>query len=194
MLYLWESPENFLNRDMGEYDKNISPDRFLLIAGRFLESNEFNPISTVNFEISKKKVLALDCLSNNTQVPLVNNRIKEILENFAPNNIQFFPAKIVCADGEIEGYSFLNITHLIKGIDHEKSIYTKMRMVDAISMFHYLTYKEGCMGEHQLARDEEYPGNLLVSEKIKSIFEKEKVTGICFIRPEDYYKPLSELI
>jgi hypothetical protein len=49
----------------------------------------------------------------------------------------------------------LNATHTIVGIDHEKSICTKMDFSDAIMGFRYLTYKNGCMGSHKLARDAE---------------------------------------
>ena len=62
---------------------------------------------------------------------------------------------------------------------------------DAIRGFKYLTYKPGCMGKHKLARDEEYLGNLLVTEEIKQAFEKEKIKGVWFVRSEDYYRPLT---
>jgi hypothetical protein len=194
MIYLWECPENFLNHDVGEYDRDVSPDRFLLSDGRPLNAGEFSPVPTVDFEVPQKRLLKFDCLPNNSSIPLVNTRTKSILENLASNEVQFFPARLNCKDGELEGYYFLNVTRTIVGIDHEKSIYTKMLTVDAISRFRYLTYKPGCMGEYQLARDKEYLGNLLVSGKIKSIFEQERITGVWLVRPEDYYRPLSELI
>ena len=106
-------------------------------------------------------------------------------------DIQLFPAKLMCADGELDGYYFLNITHLIKCIDHEKSIYTKMKIADAISGFHYLTYTKGCMGEYKLARDQEYRGNLLVNEKVKLVFDKEKITGVHLVKPEEHYRPIT---
>lgn len=194
MIYLWTVPESFPNRAVGEYLSNCSPDRFLLYNGRELAINEFSPIPTVDFEVPRKKLLQFDCLPNNSLIPLVNSRIKTILENLAPGDIQFFPAKCVCSDGILEGYYFLNATHTILGIDHEKSIYTKMKTVDAISGFTYLIYKHGCMKEYKLAREQEYPGNLLVSKKIKEIFDKEKITGVWLVRPEDYYRPISELL
>lgn len=42
------------------------------------------------------------------------------------------------------------------------------------------------MGNHKLARDEEYFGNELVIEKIKQAFEKEKIPGVWFISPEKW--------
>lgn len=195
MIYLWTIPDKYRNRDIGEYDRDISPDRFFLKEGRILGLNEFKPKPTVNFEVKKERVLQFDCLPNDALVPLVNERVKNILESIAIDDIQFFPAKLVCTDGILESYYFLNATHLIKGIDHEKSIYTTMDMLDGgILGFSYLTYKEGCLEKHQLARDEEYESNLLVSEGVKSIFDKEKISGVRLVRPEDYYRPVSELI
>jgi hypothetical protein len=188
MIYLWKEPENTKNRDIGEYDQEGFPDQFLLIQGRALTNEEFSPAPIVYFEVKKSRILQFDCLPNNAcSVPLVNNRIKTILKNLAPNDVQFFPAKLVCSDGELEGYEYLNVIHTVVGIDHEKSIYTKMKIVDAISGFKYLTYKSDCMGSYHLARDEEYVVNLLVSEKIKEIFDKEHIKGAGLVRPEDYY-------
>jgi hypothetical protein len=193
MIYLWKTPDNYLNRDVGEYDRDLSPDRFLLYDGRELSAQEFGSVPIVEFEIPKKRLLKSDCLPNNSSIPLVNNRVKLILENLASNEVQFFPAKLKCKDGELEGYYFLNVTKTIMGIDHEKSIYTKMKTADDISRFRYLTFKPNCMGEYQLARDKEYLMNLLVSQKIKSIFEKERITGVWLVRPEDYYGPITEI-
>lgn len=204
MIYLWEVPETTLNKDIGEYDRTHSPDRFLLRTGRKLDLMEFSTIPVVHFEIPKKRVLKFDCLDNNTRIPLINEKIIDILEEESPKEVQFFPAKIICSDGELDGYSFLNVTAKVLGIDHEKSIYTNIETIDpltkkrivldAISGFTYLTYKPGCMGKHLLARDEEYLGNLLISEKLKLIFDKEKITGIWSVRPEDFYRPLGEML
>ena len=58
---------------------------------------------------------------------------------------------------------------------------------EAFSSFRYLTYKSGCMGSHKLARDAENLGHILVTEEIKEAFEKEKIKGVWFVKPEDYY-------
>ena len=87
----------------------------------------------------------------------------------------------------VTDYKALNITHLIKGIDHQKSEYTKMLQADAILGFKSLTYIPGCMGKHKLARDEEYKSHLLVTEEIKQAFSEANIAGVRLVRPEDYY-------
>lgn len=182
MIYLWNDPENVPNKAIGEYDKISSPDRFLLKASRKLNLKEFSPMPEVHFEIPQIKAIKYDCLSSNAMVPLINERVQDILEDLAPNEVQFFPAKVICSDGELQGYSFLNITVEIEGIDHDKTIYDQSGFG-----FKYLTYKPGCLGKHPLARDKEYRGNLLVSQKLKNIFDKENVTGVWFVTPEEWY-------
>jgi len=49
-----------------------------------------------------------------------------------------------------------------------------------------LVYRENCLNGLNIARDKEYVPRLLVSEKIKAIFTKEKITGIRFLCPENY--------
>ncbi len=65
-------------------------------------------------------------------VPLINERVQSILEEIAPNEVQFFPAKVICSDGELEGYSFLNVAVEIIGIDHEKSDYDNIATIDLL--------------------------------------------------------------
>jgi hypothetical protein len=184
-------PKKNSNRNVGSYDQNFVLDPSLLSNGKKISTKEFNPVPMLNFKVPKSKLLPFDCLPNSTGIPLVNNRLKALLEILAPNDVQFFPAHITCKDGELDGYQFLNVTSTIRGIDHEKSIYSKMKIVDAILGFTYLTHKPGYMNLHLLARDEECLVDLLVDEKIKAAFDKEHITGVWLAKPEEFYKPLT---
>ncbi len=104
MIYLWRIPKNYKNRDIGEYDRDSSPNSYCLIKGIFLKG--FSPIPHVDFIVPRKNISKFDCLPNNSLVPLVNDKIKNILEDVAPNDVQFFPVKLTCKDGELEGYYF----------------------------------------------------------------------------------------
>ncbi|HCU05305.1 MAG TPA: hypothetical protein DIC51_03225 [Coxiellaceae bacterium] len=191
MVFLWEIiQENFSQKLLGKYDEDASPDRFLLRKGRRLLPDEFDKPAIVVFEGSKKTMSKYDCLPNTSSIPLVNYRIRKILEDLAPDDVQFLDAKVICTDGELDGYQLLNATHTIVGIDFEKSKYKKIPMPrnGFIYSWKYLTYKPGCMGVHHIARDQEYIGNLLVSETVKRVFDKEHITA-GLIRPEEFYRP-----
>jgi len=184
---MWVFPADTKNKDIGVYDREVSPDRFLLLKGRKLAEAEFQPKPTVEFEITMKRVQQFDCLANNTLIPLVSQRLRMLLENIAPDDVQFFPAKLMCKDGVLDNYYFLNIIHFVKGLDHDRSNYYKMLGLDVIGGIRYAVYKPHCLGAHYLARDEEYEGHLLVNDAIKKLFEKHKITGAWIVRPEEFY-------
>ena len=60
MIYSWKIPEKFLNRDIGEYNNDCSPNKYLLNSGRRLVISEFQPTPIVDFEVPKNRVLKFD--------------------------------------------------------------------------------------------------------------------------------------
>ncbi|WP_131777833.1 imm11 family protein [Legionella fairfieldensis] len=187
MIYLWEKPENCTNKLIAEYDREHSPDRFLFRRAIHVESEQLDKKIIFVHEMLQEKISSYDCIPNNSASPLVNQKIVDLLLELAPADVQFFDTEVHCKNGVLTNYKLLNVTSTIVGIDHEKSIYTKMSQIDAIAGFRYLTYRPGSMGNHKIARDKEYLGNLLVTEEIKQAFEKEKIKGIWFARPEEWY-------
>jgi hypothetical protein len=146
---------------------------------------EFSRVPIINFNKTTKEQLQkrFDCLPNNYSSPLINQKIVDILAELAPNDVQFFDTEVRCQGEILPDYKILNIASVIKGIDHRKSIPNSIG-------FNYLTYIPGCMGKHKITRDDEYIGNILVTEEIKQAFEKAKIKGVRFVRPEEYYRPL----
>lgn len=69
MVYLWCSPSDFKNKNIGEYNRKVSPDRFLLKEGRKLNDNEFSSIPIVDFVTTSNQILKFDCLPNSALVP-----------------------------------------------------------------------------------------------------------------------------
>ncbi len=188
MLYLWVKPEYCPNKLIASYNRELSPDRFLFRRGIKLTSEQVNTKLVFELNVTQATITSkFDCIPNNSASPLVNQKIVDLLLKLAPDEVQFFDAEVRCKDGVLTDYKLLNATHTIVGIDHEKSIFEMMKTTDAILGFKYLTYKPGCMGSLKLARDEEYKGNFLVTEEIKQAFEKEKIKGIWFATPEEWY-------
>jgi hypothetical protein len=174
-----KSPKILSDEDMATIDA---------VIGQSLLSR--TPILHLNVPTSiiQKKY---DCIPNNCASPLVNQKVIDLLYKLVPEDIQFFDAEVRCKDGILTNYKLINITRTIMGIDHEKSIYSLIPSTDGILGFKYLTYKPGCMGINKIARDKEYLGNILVTEEFKKAFEKEKIKGARFVRPEEFYRPLT---
>jgi len=186
MIYLWKLGGNYPEKLLGLYDHKQSPDRFLLYKGQVLSPPEFDRPGIFRFNVSKGLLSCYDNLINTTRVPLVNERLRRILDELAPGDLQYLDTKIICSDGVLINYKLVNVTRTIVGIDKERSIYSLYENGD-FKRFQYIKYKSGCMGPYNIARDEEKKLNLLVSGKLVSIFKKEKIRKVYFIPPEQYY-------
>lgn len=187
MIYLWQKPENCTNKLIAEYRRDLSADRFLFLNGTFVEKERIDKPIIFDHEMIKEKISRYDCIPNNSNSPLVNQRIVDILMEHAPAEVQFFDAEVHCKDGVLTHYKLLNVTATFVGIDHEQSIYTKLEGTDVLMEIRKLVYKTGCMGAHYIARDKECFTNILVSETIKQLFEQEKIRGVWFVTPEELY-------
>lgn len=189
-IYLWKIPEGYSEKLIGRYERERSPDRFLFRQGKRLLESQVTPTPIIKFNVSKKQLEQYDCLDNSSAIPLVNKRLANLLMEIAGDDIQFFDVSIECTDGELEGYRVLNAIHTIKGIDHERSIYSMQELprgASIIGSIRKLVYKSGCMSPHQLARDEECKGHLLISQAIYDAFKREKITGVWLTTPDEFY-------
>jgi hypothetical protein len=190
-VYKWGTinyPENLI----GTYQEDISPDRFLFYKGRSLSKDEISCVPTIIFETEKKLVEAYDTLLTTTGSPVISGQFADLLLKVASDDIQLFDVRILCADGELEGYKIINITRRIKGIDHERSVYytDEVGGVRYISHIKRLFFKESCMGKYKIAREEESMGQVLVNQEIYDLVQNKQITGIRLIEPDDYYRNL----
>jgi hypothetical protein len=183
MVYLWDIPNEYPEKLIGEYDRENSPDRFLFKKGELLPEDIGRP--TFKFDADIAELKKLDDLSNNAMVPVISDRLASILIEVASKDIQLIDIVIKAKDGELEGYKLLNIINKVIGIDKSQSKFTFVPGTDQIMSFRYLKYKDGCLGEHALARDEEYSSNLIVSQALVEKLRELKVTGVALYLPED---------
>jgi hypothetical protein len=190
MLYLWVSSETWSNKNTVIYAKENSTNRFLFTVGDRLPPEIVSTKLFYEAEVSRDKLQSFDYIVNTGYFPLVSQKVADLLNALVPDEVQFVDTEIRCKDGILTNYKGVNVTHKIKGMDRENSIYTTAKIKEEyISSIQYLTYLPGCMGQYSIARDEESSSNLIVTEKIKLAFENAKITkGINFVRPEDYYR------
>ena len=185
MCYLWEMSDDFSEKYIGEYNRDCSPDRFIFKQGEKIQNIAAKPV--FNFELKKKEILKIDCLPNNTLVPLINKKIATLLQDVASEDIQLYDAEIHTPDGIVDGYMILNVVNTIVGLDKENSIIEYMSDGKSILGFEYLQYKEGAMETCHLARDSEYTSNLLISEYLAKLLISKKFKGLNICLPEDVW-------
>ena len=187
MYYLWHDCD-CPNKLMLEYDKNISPDRFIFFRSNEIKPEQVRQKIVFKAKVSKKLISQFDCAPNNSGSPLVNQKVAALLLRLAPDEVQFFEADIYCTDGILQGYQLLNCTRKFIGVDYEKSKYrTILPDDDDIGSFKRLSFKPGSMGSLHIARMEEFSSHIVVNEEIKQAFASAKFKGVDLDTPEDYY-------
>ena len=116
MPYLWKIPDEYPEELIGEYLREQSPNRFLLRQGKIFTDHNLTP--TFRFNGSLEVLEGFDILPNSTMIPLVSERVANLLIAICASDLQFIPATVMVGDEEILGKSLLNALKFISGIDH----------------------------------------------------------------------------
>ena len=185
MPFLWKIPNDYPEDAIGEYVRGVSPDRFLLRKACRLEGS-FG-VATVRFEIDSGALRGFDHLPNSSMIPLVTPRLKSLIESVCPKDAEFFEAKVITSDGELSGYSLLNVTRSVKATDMSQSSVVLIPGTSAIMKFNRLKLLRGCMGEHLLARNSDYLSHLLVNDSLAQRILNERFSGVWLMPPEEVH-------
>lgn len=137
-----------------------------------------------------------DVLPNNGTAPLVNAKVKTLLENLCPEDVQFFPVTIVpetqkMTPFENHDYWALNICSLYEDVNIEASEYS-YGAKGGILENKICGYKKCVFNElhgqkiPHMGRLVYALGRIIVSPELVSLFKKEKIKGVRFYSEEEY--------
>ncbi len=112
--------------------------------------------------------------------------LNEAIESVAKNAIQRIP---VTADNRENEFEILNICNLIDCVDESRSLLTKWTVADGrpekagqFRMIANLKINPAAASGHDIFRVAGWPIAVVVSEKIKTIFEERNVSGLKYER------------
>lgn len=142
--------------------------------------------SEIEPEIFKK----YDCPKCDQPFLLVNQKVKDILLDMCPDDVQFFPATIVPENSkkmsfENHDYWVLNITRLVDAFDMEKS---ELILYDdgEIRNIKQLYFKDDYDKNFYIGRESLKTLSIVVSPELVQRFKKEKITGVKFLKDYEY--------
>jgi hypothetical protein len=101
--------------------------------------------------------------------------------------VQLIETKVITPARELTGYSLVNATHALNCVDYEKSECVFVPKTDHVMKFKRLALKQGCLGEHHLARESDKKSYLYVSERLKKAFYSKGWRGYLFSPPESVH-------
>jgi hypothetical protein len=182
MIYLWRIPNEYPESLIGEYDKECSPDRFLFVQGKQIGNGSAVP--SFRFTGNPEALRKYDVLPNSTMIPLVSERVAQILTRVCRNDIELLTASVHAAGEKLSGFCLVNVLPRVASVDHGGSNFIFIPGTKQIMKFNRLKLKSDALGAHHLAREVEFNSFILVSEILKQVFDSERVTGHAFAPPE----------
>ncbi len=136
-----------------------------------------------------------DVFPNNGTAPLVNKKVKNLLENLCPEDVQFFPVMIKNDNDKIDhfenhDYWLLNICSIYEDVNFEKSEF-KYGSPGTCIEGALLGYKKCVFNEivdqkiPHISRLIHSQAHIIVSPELVKRFKKEKIKGAKFIKNND---------
>ena len=120
--------------------------------------------------------------------PVVDRAWQEIILRFVPaGRVQFFPVRLIAKDGENDDYSWVIPFDRVRCIDVKRSkITAKVEKPDITLIFRADEYvhKGGCLGNGHLARDEQQPSHMVLSDRLRDALAATGESSM-FYQPED---------
>jgi len=187
--------------------KERKTERLVFLEGHVLPYNSGNPHLSYTLQDPKDYDLIFhsesppeiflkryDVLPNNTPAPLVNAKVKAILEELCFDDVQFFPAMVKQANAKMElfenhDYWVVNICKQYDDLNWEKS---ELQYDYNMPEGHQVDgYKCICFNELRgqsipyLARLKNNLGYIVIHPDLVKRFKKEKIKGVKFIKNND---------
>lgn len=164
------------------YDNDISLDYKEFLKGESLLSKELPLFYNIPKSSNLKKIKSAVVLES-AGPELVCRQFKEVLEKQV-RDIQFFDVNLLCDNEKIDGFYAMNVPHLMKCIDLEKSEFRLMNFDrnNPDYMFYYMKLRKNIFDDNKtgVIRCEEMRRSIVVSEKIKAALFAAGLKGLQF--------------
>ena len=164
------------------YDNDISLDYKEFLKGESLLSKKLPLFYNIPKSSNLKKIKSAVVLES-AGPELVCRQFKEVLEKQV-RDIQFFDVNLFCDNEKIDGFYAMNVPHLMKCIDLEKSEFRVMNFdrYNPDYMFYYMKLRKNIFDDNKtgVIRCEEMRRSIVVSEKIKAALFAAGLKGLQF--------------
>lgn len=136
---------------------------------------------------SPSRLSTVHILPNMVRCPLVDDRIADVIVQFAGDEVQVVPTTVCARTGNILRFSYVRPLVGIPCMDVEKSDIADWIVPGKVIMdARRLVFVPGCLGSRHFARDT-YTGYVTVSNQLKNEILACDPSGPLFSRPEDVW-------
>lgn len=184
MGYVISIDDNTYN--MVDYLHDLSADFSLFSEGVSLRGLNLNLIYKAKNKSSFNKLKNLHVIST-TGPELVSRELRSVLEVIAPTDVEFFDAKIIYKDEQLDGFSAINPIIKENCCDMVNSEYqlTNFDPNNPIYMFLYTVLLDEIPYDLNIVRCGEQPNFIVVSDKVKTAIFNAGLKGVRFCKSLD---------
>lgn len=192
MYYVWDSNAD-LDEDFSYFSNE--PENFdtnLWISGKKI--SDYSELIELTGDVDSPTKLS-DLLLTDFQLQVFSSNLINLFSDLKIDNIQYFPVRIYNRETDTvdESYKIANIEGLIDCLDIENSTYkrsTRSGKILRVAKFKIIDEKIipllSSKNKPLIFRLGEFPRLIIVHEKVKKACEDKKITGVEFIKPEEY--------
>ena len=169
------------------YRRNSDMADIKFLCNERMPEPTINPIFDINRKTSLRRFLKYDFVMTDL-VPIVNERLKNVISSLAPDDIQFIKS-FVCSNSEVVGEYYIPIfLKVVDCIDWEASSFDKQ-----IEMFKKIVLKENSLATNKVVKAKGDELGLPIVQR--EIYDKCCDIGImgCTFYENPYINPLFEI-
>ncbi|SRR6266496_6667896 len=146
-------------------------------------------VERLDFEFDPEGLMTwADYIRPAPNIPLVSDKLRETWSAVGVDNIDYYTARVMNrSTGETRPYHAANVIGLLPAVDRAQSAFQPLDDHDfLIEDFERLVVDEKRVQGQLAFRLAEHSAVLLVDQRLKDISEREGLTGLQFVRPEDW--------
>ena len=146
------------------------------------------PVIPIPFQMNTDEILTDNIVAYGVRGLLVNEKIKAVFDRLAPEQIQFFRAKLMNEGSQrvLAPYWIANVVKRFECVDQEQSElqYYRDGSIEFIDKLKLKTLSEKECGD--IFRMDEFLPVMVVSSRLKAGLEEAGISGFTFYKPEDF--------
>jgi hypothetical protein len=168
------------------FDHDYAPGSDLFLDGTDLSGIRFDLRYELARKANPKRICAAHLIHSNGP-ELVSDKLRSIIEEIAPDSVNFFEPRITCGSEIIKGFSAINVKEKLPCIDLQASEYrqTNFDPAQPTYSFSYLKLLDKLSVEAEIGRCAEQPAYIVVGDMLKAACLREGIGGLMFCRAID---------
>lgn len=175
-MYRWDIPERYANKNIGEYQYDTANYLSFINGVSLKQDGSVSPV--IKYDVNDKFLEKYDCIPNSSGIPIVNKRLKEFLECYTSNEVEFHRVDIYAKNELIHDFYLLNIIRKIPLIDLNNSVYIYIPGTQEIMTFNRVCFVDDQLTDFNITRCSEYLPYIMLSNELVGRMKKEKFKGI----------------